>query len=225
MTLLDNKNDSAPSPRRREWLARAAGLGGALLWGARATAATRPARILVVGDSLSAEYGIRRGSGWVELLRQRLVDENIAAEVINASISGETTSGGRARLPALLRQHRPTHVVIELGGNDALRGLPLDMTGRHLREMSRLASSAGARVLLLGMQLPPNYGRRYGEEFAALYAEAAKPGATLVPFFLKGVADVPDAESYFQADRIHPRESAQGKLLDNVWPALRPLLR
>lgn len=187
--------------------------------------AARPARILVLGDSLSAEYGIRRGSGWVELLRQRLGEEKIDAEVINASVSGETTSGGRARLPALLRQHKPTHVVIELGGNDALRGLPLDMTGGHLREMTRAASSAGARVVLLRMQLPPNYGRRYGEEFAALYASAAKGKAELVPFFLAGVADVPDAESFFQPDRIHPRESAQVKLLDNVWPVLLRTLR
>ena len=221
------KREPAPRACRREWLARSvrAAAGSALLLSGFAKAAPRRARILIVGDSLSAEYGIRRGSGWVELLRQRLAEEKIDAEVINASISGETTSGGRTRLPALLRQHKPTHVVVELGGNDALRGLPLEMTGAHLREMTRAASAAGARVLLLGMQLPPNYGRRYGEEFAALYVSAAKSGAALVPFFLKGVADGPDAEAFFQADRIHPRESAQARLLDNVWPVLQPMLR
>ena len=181
--------------------------------------------VLIVGDSLSAEYGLRRGSGWVELLRQRMSDEKLAGRVVNASISGETTAGGRARVPALLQQHKPTHVVIELGGNDALRGLPLEMTGRNLAEMTRLATAAGAQVLLLGMQLPPNYGRRYAEDFAALYTQAAGPHrATVVPFFLKGVADGPDAESLFQADRIHPREAAQARMLDNVWPALRTLL-
>ena len=222
---MTEKENSLPPASRRAWLTRLAALGAPMLLGRRAFAAGRRSRILIVGDSLSAEYGILRGSGWVELLRQRLAEERIDAEVINASISGETTSGGRARLPVLLKQHRPTHVIIELGGNDALRGLPLDMTGRQLREMTRLATSAGARVLLLGMQLPPNYGRRYGEEFAALYAAAAQPGTALVPFFLKGVADVPEAETLFQSDRIHPRESAQAKMLDNVWPVLLPMLR
>ena len=212
---------------RRAWLGHftvlaLAGCGSAGVWAKPAPKTT----ILVVGDSLSAEYGLRRGSGWVELLRQRLAEQKIDARVINASISGETTAGGRARLPALLQQHKPTHVVIELGGNDALRGLPLDVTGRQLGEMTRLATAAGARVLLLGMQLPPNYGRRYSEDFAALYAQAARPQhAAVVPFFLKGIADAAEAESLFQADRIHPREVAQARMLDNVWPALLPMLR
>ena len=182
--------------------------------------------VLVVGDSLSAEYGLQRGSGWVALLEQRLVKEGIAATVVNASISGDTTSGGRSRLPALLRQHKPTHVVIELGGNDALRGLPLTMTRENLAEMARAAKGAGARVLMVGMQVPPNYGRKYGDDFAALFASVAKAeGTALVPFLLKGVADGPDATSLFQADRIHPTAAAHPLMLDNVWPVLKPLFK
>jgi acyl-CoA thioesterase-1 len=145
--------------------------------------------------------------------------------VVNASISGDTTSGGRSRLPALLAQHRPTHVVLELGGNDALRGLPLASTQANLAAMARAAKGTGARVLVLGMQVPPNYGRQYGADFAALFANVAKnEGVALVPFLLKGVADGPDAERLFQPDRIHPREAAQPTMLANVWPALRALL-
>lgn len=181
--------------------------------------------VLVLGDSLSAEYGLARGTGWVALLEQRLARERIAARVVNASVSGDTTSGGRSRLPALMAQHKPTHVVIELGGNDALRGLPLAMTQDNLRTMTRAAKAAGARVLLVGMQVPPNYGRRYGESFAALFATVAKAeGAALVPFLLKGVADAPDSEALFQPDRIHPKEAAHPIMLGNVWPVLRPLL-
>lgn len=183
------------------------------------------ATVLVVGDSLSAEYGLKRGSGWVALLEQRLAKEGIAASVVNASVSGDTTSGGRSRLPALLRQHKPSHVVIELGGNDALRGLPLAMTRDNLAAMARDAKAAGARVLLVGMQVPPNYGRKYGEDFAALFGSVAKAeGTALVPFLLKGVADGPDATALFQADRIHPTEAAHPTMLDNVWPVLKPLL-
>jgi acyl-CoA thioesterase-1 len=181
--------------------------------------------VLVVGDSLSAEYGLARGSGWVALLEARLVQQGIAAAVVNASISGDTTSGGRARLPALLKQHRPAVVVIELGGNDALRGLPLAMTRDNLDTMTKAAKSAGAKVVIAGMQLPPNYGKQYGEEFAGLFAAIAKAeGAALVPFLLKGVADVPQADSLFQRDRIHPTAQAHPTILDNVWPVLRPLL-
>ncbi|RZT93628.1 acyl-CoA thioesterase-1 [Rivibacter subsaxonicus] len=181
--------------------------------------------LLVVGDSLSAEYGLQRGKGWVALLEAQLAEQRAAPKVVNASISGDTTSGGRSRLPAALAQHKPSLVVIELGANDALRGLPLSMTEANLREMTRAARATGARVLLLGMQLPPNYGKTYGEEFAALYARVAKDeGAALVPFFLKGVADGPDPLKLFQADRIHPNESAQPLMLGNVWPVLRPLL-
>jgi len=184
-----------------------------------------PALILVVGDSLSAEYGLARGTGWVALLEQRLAREKVAARVVNASISGDTTSGGRSRLPALLAQHKPTHVILELGGNDALRGLPLAQTQANLLTMTRAAKASGARVLVAGMQVPPNYGRQYGNDFAAVFATVAKAeGAALVPFLLKGVADGADAESMFQADRIHPKESAHPVMLGNVWPVLRPLL-
>jgi acyl-CoA thioesterase-1 len=186
----------------------------------------RPQTILVVGDSLSAEYGLQRGSGWVALLAARLSRERPDDTVVNASISGDTTSGGLTRLPALLRQHKPTLVVLELGGNDALRGLPLETTRSNLTEMAKLAKGAGARVLILGMQIPPNYGRSYGERFAAMFDEVAKgQGAALVPFMLKGVADGPQAESMFQADRIHPLASAHPIILANVWPVLEPLLR
>lgn len=181
--------------------------------------------VLVVGDSLSAEYGIRRGAGWVALLEKRLAQRKLGATVINASVSGDTTSGGRSRLPALLRQHRPTHVVLELGGNDALRGLPMDMTRSNLAQMARESKAAGAQVVIAGMQVPPNYGRKYAEEFAGVFDSVAKAeGAALVPFLLKGVADVPNAEAMFQPDRIHPVEAAHSVILDNVWPVLEPLL-
>lgn len=183
-------------------------------------------RILVVGDSLSAEYGLERGSGWVALLEQRLAREKIAAQVINASISGDTTSGGRTRLPALLREHQPTHVILELGGNDALRGLPVSMTRDNMVAMARAAQSAGAKVLVAGMQVPPNYGRRYSDDFAAIFVQAAKEtGASLVPFLLAGVADAADPTALFQPDRIHPLARAHPIILDNIWPVLRPLLR
>ena len=183
-------------------------------------------RIVVLGDSLSAEYGLVRGTGWVALLEQRLSAEKIAASVINASISGDTTSGGRARLGALLKQHRPTVLVIELGGNDALRGLPLKNTQDNLSAMAQAAQKAGAKVLLLGMQVPPNYGRQYAEQFAQLFVSVAQKNKTaLVPFLLKGVADRQDATAWFQADGIHPLAKAHPQMLDNVWPALRPLLR
>jgi acyl-CoA thioesterase-1 len=145
--------------------------------------------------------------------------------VVNASISGDTTAGGRARLPALLKQHQPTHVVIELGGNDALRGLPIAQTEANLAHMVRLSREAGARVLLVGMQVPPNYGRAYTERFAAMFRQVAQQHeAALVPFLLQGVADGPQAATLFQGDRIHPNEQAQPIMLDNVWPVLRQLL-
>lgn len=183
-------------------------------------------RILVVGDSLSAEYGLKRGTGWVALLEQRLREQKIAADVRNASISGDTTSGGRARLAPLLKSYQPTHVVLELGGNDALRGLPLKNTADNLAAMTQAAHQAGAKVLIVGMQMPPNYGADYGRQFSALFANVAREHrAGLVPFLLKGVADGPLAETMFQADRIHPREEAQAAMLDNVWPELRKQLR
>ena len=179
----------------------------------------------MVGDSLSAEYGLKRGTGWVALLEQRLAQEKKAIKVINASISGDTTSGGRSRLPALLNLHKPSVVVIELGGNDALRGLPLNMTEDNLQTMTRAAQAAGAKVLLLGMQVPPNYGQDYGKKFTETFTRTAKANkAALVPFFLAGVADEPDALRLFQADRIHPTEQAHPVMLANVWPALSKLI-
>ena len=194
---------------------------------AQVQAAAKPRMtLLVVGDSLSAEYGLARGTGWVALLEKRLAQEKIAATVVNASISGDTTSGGRSRLAALLKQHQPTQVILELGGNDALRGLPLAMTQANLSEMARAAKAAGARVLVVGMAVPPNYGRAYGESFTALFGTVARAqGAALVPFLLAGVADVPNADELFQADRIHPKAAAHPKMLANVWPVLRPLLK
>ena len=210
--------------RRREFIAAA--LAGCYGAGVSAQAAAPARTILIVGDSLSAEYGLKRGNGWAALLEQRLAREKIAARVVNASISGDTTSGGRSRLPALLAREKPTHVVIELGGNDALRGLPLAMTEANLAAMTKAAQAAGARVLLLGMQVPPNYGTDYARQFAGVFAKvAAAHKAAVVPFFLKGVADGADPLRLFQPDRIHPREEAHPIMLDNVWPELRKLLR
>lgn len=183
--------------------------------------------LLVVGDSLSAEYGLTRGSGWVALLEARLAALPApGVTVVNASISGDTTSGGRSRLPELLARHKPGIVVIELGGNDALRGLPLAMTRDNLVAMVQTAKRAGARVVLVGMQVPPNYGRKYADDFAGLFADVARTEkAALVPFLLAGIADGPQAATLFQADRIHPNAQAQARMLDNVWPVLQPLLR
>lgn len=187
--------------------------------------AAKARKILVLGDSISAEYGLPRGTGWVALLQKQLDQSHTGTGIVNASISGETTSGGRSRLPALLQQHQPTHVLIELGGNDALRGLSLGMTGDNLSFMAKAAKAAGAKVLLLGMQMPPNYGADLTRQFAALYPATAKTsGAALVPFFLKGVGDDPDPTRWFQADRIHPNEAAQARLLANVWPELKKQL-
>ncbi len=216
---------------RREMLAHCTVLALAACTGAGHAAAPTAAKgragqlVLVVGDSLSAEYGLARGSGWVALLERRIAEQGIAATVVNASISGDTTSGGRSRLAALLKLHRPTLVVLELGANDALRGLPLAMTRDNLAQMAAAARQAGAKVLVVGMQVPPNYGRKYSDDFAALFADVARGAdAALVPFLLKGVADVPGAEVLFQADRIHPRAEAHPTILGNVWPVLRPLL-
>lgn len=196
-------------------------------WGFVASARAASAqRILVLGDSLSAEYGLARGTGWVALLQKQLAQDKPGVQVINASISGETTSGGRSRLPALLQKHQPSHVVIELGGNDALRGLPLSMTQSNLLEMTQQAQAIGAQVLLLGMQMPPNYGPDMARQFEAVYAQVAKSRkVALVPFFLKGVGDDPDPLKWFQADRIHPNEAAQPRMLANVWPTLKKQLK
>ncbi|WP_343642149.1 arylesterase [Roseateles sp.] len=228
-----------PQMRRREWivhfsacvvsLAAAGGLPRPVAAQGRTEAAAAtakaPRRIVVLGDSLSAEYGLARGSGWVALLDERLKSQKLGAEVINASISGDTTSGGRSRLPALLQQHRPTHLIIELGGNDALRGLPLKMTRENLAAMVRAGKEAGAKVMLVGMQIPPNMGASYGRDFEAGFRTVAQEEKVpLVPFLLAGVADRADAAAWFQADRIHPLAKAHPVMLDNVWKVLRPLL-
>jgi acyl-CoA thioesterase I len=234
---------------------------------------TQPVRILVVGDSLSAEYGLRRGSGWVALLENRLAEsvnwnekprkpspsnaknttntiatqavntpvnggikgENTAKiapdfTVINASISGDTTSGGRSRLAPLIDLHHPTHIIIELGANDALRGLPVAKTEENLTAMVQMALRSKAKVLLVGIQIPPNYGAEFTKQFAATYPKVAKANnksnnVGLVPFMLTGVADSPEFAKLFQADRIHPTEAAQTQILNNIWPELHKLLK
>lgn len=179
--------------------------------------------VLVLGDSLSAAHNIPAGQGWVSLLEQRLRRElRDPPAVVNASISGETSAGALARLPDLLRKHRPTVVVIALGGNDALRGLPPAQLRGNLERMATLSRQAGARVLLLGIDVPPNYGPAYRERLRRTYAEVAQAqGAALVPFMLEGVALEP---GMMQADGLHPTAAAQPRVLDNVWPVLRPLL-
>jgi acyl-CoA thioesterase-1 len=192
---------------------------------AQAQVAKTSAPVLVVGDSLTAEYGLKRGSGWVQILQQRLVQERIPAHMVNAGISGDTSSGGRSRLPALLRLHKPSVVLIELGGNDALRGLPLSMTRDNITAMARMSRDAGARVVIVGMQVPPNYGSAYAREFSDLFKlVATAEKAALVPFLLKGVGDLADPTLLFQDDRIHPNEAAQPIMANNVWPVLAPLL-
>lgn len=201
----------------RRWLA-----GAALLLAACAVAAAQAPVVLVVGDSLSAEYGLPRDTGWVKLLADRLALDGAKYTVVNASISGETTQGGRTRLPALLKQHRPSVVVIELGANDGLRGLPLAAMRDNLAAMIDASRAAGARVLLVGVRMPPNYGRDYADRFAATFSELARQRkVALAPFLLDGFAD---RLEYFQSDRIHPNEKAQPLMLDNVWPHLKPLL-
>jgi len=192
-----------------------------------AASAAAPAErvLLVVGDSLSAEYGLARGQGWVALLGQRLAAERPGWRVVNASISGDTTAGGRTRIGPLLAQHRPRIVIVELGGNDALRGLPLTSSRENLDAITVAAQNAGARVLIAGIQMPPNYGRQYMQDFAALYADTAKQHRTaLLPFILAGIADRPDADAWFQADRIHPLAKAHPIIVEHVWPVLAPML-
>ena len=181
-----------------------------------------PKTLLVLGDSISAEYGLPRNTGWVSLLQQRLNEEKHSVAIINASISGETSAGGLTRLPALLQQHKPAMVIIELGGNDGLRGLSLAATQANLREMIKSTERTGARVLLLGMQVPPNYGPDYSKRFAAMYQGLARERSVkLVPSFFSGLEDT---DKYFQTDRIHPNQRAQSILLDNVWLALKTQL-
>jgi acyl-CoA thioesterase-1 len=178
--------------------------------------------LLVVGDSISAGYGLSTGQGWVDHLATRLSREGYPQRVVNASISGDTTAGGRARLPTLLREHKPAIVILELGGNDALRGGDLNATRANLDAMIAASQSAGAKVLVLGMQLPPNYGPAYVKRFNALFTEsAAAHKAAIVPYLFDTFGE---DLSQFQADRIHPTAAAQDRIVTNVWPALKPLL-
>ena len=181
--------------------------------------------VLIVGDSLSAEYGLTRGTGWVDLMAQQAKKESIDVKWVNASISGDTTSGGVTRLPSLLKLHQPSLVVIELGGNDALRGLDMAMTQANLMSMVKASQSAGAKVLVIAMQVPPNYGANYLKQMSAAYEKVSQSsGAQLNQQFLKGVADDPDPLKWFQADRIHPNEKAQPMMMRNVWPQLKKML-
>jgi acyl-CoA thioesterase-1 len=179
--------------------------------------------ILVLGDSLSAAYGIKPAQGWVALLQKRLQDQGYGQRVVNASVSGETSSGGLQRLPRALQLHKPGIVIIELGSNDGLRGLPLSVTRDNLSKMVAASKKAGAEVVLVGMQMPPNYGARYTAEFAALFRElASRNSLALVPFLLESVAL---NDKLMQADGLHPNVSGQPIILDNVWPHLEPLLK
>jgi len=179
--------------------------------------------ILVFGDSISAGYGLSHvDQGWVELLRAKLKDEGYGYQVVNASVSGETTAGGLARLPRALAQHHPQIAILELGGNDGLRALPVAQMRTNLAQMVDLSATAGARVLLLGMRIPPNYGPQFTEQFRQVFVDVARDKKLAsVPFLLTDIALSP---SLMQADGVHPNELGQPKLLENVWPALKPLL-
>lgn len=178
--------------------------------------------ILVFGDSLSAAYGVPRESGWATLLQARLAEEKFKHQVINASISGETTAGGLRRIDAALATHRPAIVILQLGANDGLRGLPLDAMASNLDAMVRVCIRRDARVLIIGMRLPPNYGMRYTQKFQESYAVLAKRHKlALVPFMLEGLQD----NRLFQADGLHPGIEAQPRIMENVWAALKPMLK
>ena len=180
-------------------------------------------KILIFGDSLSAAYGIGEDEGWVTLLAERLAQEGSELEVVNGSVSGETTTGGRARLPSLLERYNPAFVLIELGGNDGLRGLPLSLMRENLTDMIQLSQSSGATVMIAGMQIPPNYGPRYTEPFFAQYAELAEEfDLYLIPFLIDGIPQQPEL---MQADGIHPKAEAQSMILDNFWPVLLEALQ
>jgi acyl-CoA thioesterase-1 len=195
---------------------------GVLLWGAGAAAAG-PRVLLVMGDSLSAAYGIAAADGWVALLARRLEERTPGWTVVNASISGETTAGGASRIDGELATHRPALVLIELGANDALRGLPAEAARANLSRMISAAKAAGARVLLVGTEIPPNYGPEYAAQFRALYQGLAEEhDVPLLPFLLEPIAREREA---FQDDNLHPVAAVQPRLLDHVWGALEPLLR
>ena len=190
---------------------------------ASASAQAEAPVILVFGDSISAGYGLPLEQGWVELLKTRLKSQGYVYQVVNASVSGETTAGGLARLPRALELHHPSIVILELGGNDGLRGLPIAQMRENLTQMANLSSAAGAKVLLLGMRMPPNYGPEYTQQFAFVFSDlAAEKKLAVLPFLLTGIALSP---ALLQADDIHPNAQGQPILLDNVWPTLKPLLR
>jgi len=190
------------------------------------TTPTTAPKVLILGDSLSAEYGLTRGTGWVDQMAQQAQRESVAVQLINASISGDTTSGGVMRLPSLLKLHQPHVVIIELGGNDALRGLDMNLTQSNLLTMIKASQATGAKVLVIAMQVPPNYGANYLKQMSTAYEKVSKStGAALNQQFLKGVADDPDPLKWFQADRIHPNEKAQPLMMKNVWPQLRKMLQ
>lgn len=175
--------------------------------------------ILLVGDSISAAFGLEISEGWVTLLEQRLAEQGYPHQVVNASVSGDTTAGGLARLPGLLQQYQPVLVVIELGGNDGLRALPVSNMQQNLSAMVEQAEDAGAQVILLGMRIPPNYGPRYTDAFEKVFSDVAREkGVPLLPFLLEGVGGV---EGMMQSDGVHPTAAAQSLLLDNAWPVIR----
>ncbi|OIP16594.1 MAG: arylesterase [Betaproteobacteria bacterium CG2_30_59_46] len=193
-----------------------------LLWGVAAQATQSAQVILVFGDSLSASYGIPANEGWVSLLEQRIHQKKPGYRVINASISGETTSGGRYRIEQVLAEHRPAVVILELGANDGLRGLPLDAAASNLNAIISACRNRKARVLLIGMRLPPNYGSVYAAKFQAIYPQAAqRHKIPLLPFLLEGFAENPEL---FQADGLHPTKAAQPLILERVWKLLQPIL-
>jgi acyl-CoA thioesterase I len=194
------------------------------LWLAAIPARAETPTVLVFGDSISAGYGLPRvEQGWVALLQAKLKQEGYGYEVVNASVSGETTAGGLARLPRALSLHHPRIVILELGGNDGLRALPIAPMRANLARMAELSTAAGAQVVLVGMRIPPNYGPQYTEQFSGVYAQIAHDEhLALVPFLLDGVALTP---TLMQDDGIHPNEAGQPRLLENVWPALAPLLK
>ena len=181
--------------------------------------------VLIVGDSLSAEYGLTRGTGWVQLMSEQAAKEMVKVRIVNASISGDTSSGGVSRLPQLLQIHKPHLLIVELGGNDALRGLSMRMTQQNLSSMAKQAKKTGAKVMLVAMQIPPNYGANYAQQIAQAYQSVSKEtGAELNNSFLKGIADDADPLKWFQPDRIHPNEGAQNTMMKNIWPQLRKML-
>ena len=187
-----------------------------------AQAAFAARTVMIFGDSLSAAYNLSAGEGWVDLLGQRIARAKLPWRIVNASITGETTSGGASRLAADMKSNRPAVVVIQLGTNDALRGLPIAGMRDNLERMIRIVRRARAEPVLVGLMIPPNYGIDYANEFRALYpALAAKHRVRLVPFLLEGIADKPDL---FQRDQLHPTAAAQARIADNVWPAIEPLL-